>query len=48
MESTIVTILIAILCAGAGFGVAYLWSRSRPAQDQKRTAELEAQLTAVR
>ena len=48
MEITIVTILIALACAAAGFGIAYLWARSRPAQEQKRTAELEAQLAAAR
>src|SRR5260221_7038081 len=48
MDNGIVTLLIALACAAAGFGVAYLWNRSRPAHDQKRTAELEAQLTAVR
>src|SRR5262249_4871696 len=32
----------------AGFGIAWLWNRSRPTQDEKRVAELEAQLAAAR
>ena len=48
MDNALVLILIALVCTAAGFGVAYLWNRSRPAQDQKRAAELEAQLAAVR
>jgi DNA recombination protein RmuC len=45
---TFITALVAIACAGAGFGVALLWNRSRPLQDEKRAAELEAQLNAAR
>src|SRR5216684_4396752 len=48
MDSTIATTLVALACLAAGFGVAQLWSRSRPRQDEKRIAELEAQLAAVR
>jgi DNA recombination protein RmuC len=48
MDSTITAFLIALVGAAAGFGVAFLWHRSRPAQDQRHTAELEAQLAAVR
>jgi DNA recombination protein RmuC len=42
------TALIALACAAAGFGIAFLWNRSRPAQDEKRVAGLEAQLDASR
>jgi DNA recombination protein RmuC len=48
MDSTTLTILAALVCGIAGFGVAYLWNRARPAHDVKRAAELEAQLNAVR
>ncbi len=48
MENTVIMILVAIAGAAAGFGIAHLWTRSRPAQDEKRAAELEAQLGAVR
>jgi DNA recombination protein RmuC len=44
----LVTALIALACAAAGFGVAVLWNRSRPVQDEKRVAGLEAQLDARR
>jgi DNA recombination protein RmuC len=44
----IITALIALACAAAGFGIAFLWNRSRPAQDEKRVAGLEAQLDASR
>ena len=44
----IVTALIAFACAAAGFGIALLWNRSRPVQDEKRAAGLEAQLDASR
>ena len=43
-----ITLLVGLACAAAGFGVAQLWSRSRPAAQQKRVAELEAQLAAIR
>ena len=48
MDSTTITALIALVSGVAGFALAYLWSRSRPAQDERRTAELEAQLNAAR
>lgn len=48
MEITIVTVVIALIAAAAGFGAAYLWNRSRPAQEGQRNAELEAQLASVR
>ncbi len=41
-------IVVAVLCAAGGFGVAYLWNRTRPTADEKRVAELEAQLAAAR
>ena len=47
MESTIVTLFIALAAAAAGFGIAWLWNRARPTQDT-RVAELEAQLVAAR
>jgi DNA recombination protein RmuC len=47
MENT-TFIVIAALCAVAGFGLAHLWNRSRPSPDEKRVAELEAQLGASR
>src|SRR5690348_10715218 len=34
--------------AAAGFGLALFWNRSRPTADEKRVAELEAQLVAAR
>ena len=42
------TIIVALVAGIAGFGLAYLWYRSRPAHDLKRAAELEAQLNAAR
>ena len=47
MDGTIIAGLIA-LAFGAGFGLAHLWNRSRPAHDVKRAAELEAQLNVAR
>lgn len=41
-------IIVAALCAVGGFGIAYLWNRGRPTYDEKRVAELEAQLAAAR
>jgi DNA recombination protein RmuC len=41
-------VVIAVLCALGGFGLAYLWNRSRPAAGEMRVAELEAQLAAAR
>lgn len=40
--------LIAVACAAAGSGIAYLWGRARPAAEHKRVAELEAQLGSSR
>ena len=48
MDSTTITALIALICGVAGFALAHLLNRSRPAQDEKRAAELEAQLNAAR
>ena len=48
MEITPIWIVVAVLCAVGGFGVAYLWNRTRPTHEEKRVAELEAQLTAAR
>jgi DNA recombination protein RmuC len=48
MDHTATTIFIALVCGIGGFGLAYLWGRSRPAHDVKRAAQLEAQLNAVR
>jgi DNA recombination protein RmuC len=47
MENT-TFILLGVLCAAAGFGLAYLWARSRPNADDKRIGGLEAQLIATR
>ena len=47
MENTIVTVLIALACAAAGFGLAWLWARGRSPADALR-AGLEAQLVAAR
>ena len=48
MDSTTTTFLIALLAALAGFGAAWLWNRARPRKDERRVAELEAQLVAAR
>jgi DNA recombination protein RmuC len=48
METLLTFVLIAVVFGAAGFGAAFAWSRSRPAQDGRRTAELEAQLGATR
>ena len=48
MDITTIWTIVAILCAVGGFGVAHLWNRTRPTHDEKRVAELEAQLTAAR
>jgi DNA recombination protein RmuC len=48
MDPTTLLILIGALCAVAGFGVAHLWNRARPSYDEKRVAELEAQLAGTR
>ena len=39
--------LVAVIAAVGGFGVAWMWNRTRPTQDEKRVAELEAQLIAA-
>ncbi len=41
-------IVVAVLCAVGGFGLAHLWNRARPTQDEKRVAELEAELASSR
>jgi DNA recombination protein RmuC len=48
MENVISATAIGIAAAVAGFAVAWLWARARPAQDERRVAELEAQLVAAR
>jgi DNA recombination protein RmuC len=48
MESALATVVIAVLCAIVGFGAAFFFGRARPVQDQRRVAELEAQLAASR
>src|SRR6185312_3521948 len=48
MESNLVWIAVILAAAAAGFGLALFWNRSRPTADEKRVAELEAQLTAAR
>jgi DNA recombination protein RmuC len=48
MDTTLATVIIAALCAAAGFGLAHFWNRSRPRQAERRVAELEAQLVAAR
>jgi DNA recombination protein RmuC len=48
MDPTTQYIVIAVLCALAGFAVAHLWNRTRPSPDEKRVAELEAHLAASR
>ena len=49
MDGTLITALIALAFGAAGgFGLAYFWNRTRPTHDEKRVAELEAQLTAAR
>jgi DNA recombination protein RmuC len=48
MESIAVWIVFALVGAIAGFGLAHLWGRARPARDERRVAELDAQLVAAR
>ncbi|HXF77687.1 MAG TPA: DNA recombination protein RmuC [Usitatibacter sp.] len=48
MEWSTAWLAIAALCAVGGFAVAHFWNRTRPTPDEKRVAELEAQLTAAR
>jgi len=48
MEMSIPWIAALAVAAGVGFGLALVWNRSRPTADEKRVAELEAQLAAAR
>ncbi len=48
METNLTWIVAVFVAAAAGFGLALLWNRSRPTADEKRVAELEAQLVAAR
>ena len=48
MDVNVAWLLFAAICAVAGFAVAHFWNRTRPTQDEKRVAELEAQLAAAR
>jgi hypothetical protein len=48
MEWSTAWLVIAAFCAVGGFAIAHFWNRTRPTQDEKRVAELEAQLTAAR
>jgi DNA recombination protein RmuC len=48
METHLVWLAIALVGGAAGFVLALVWNRSRPTSDEKRVAELEAQLTAAR
>jgi DNA recombination protein RmuC len=48
MEPNTIWLMVAAICAVGGFGLAHLWNRSRPSHDEKRVAELEAQLSAAR
>jgi len=48
MEPNTIWLLVAAICAVGGFGLAHLWNRSRPSHDEKRVAELEAQLSVAR
>jgi len=48
MVMSIAWLVIAVACAVGGFAVAHFWNRTRPTQDEKRVAELEAQLGAAR
>jgi DNA recombination protein RmuC len=47
METNAIWIAV-VLAAAAGFGLALFWNRARPTADEKRVAELEAQLAAAR
>src|SRR5512135_1813750 len=48
MEPNTIWIVVAVISAVGGFGLAHLWNRSRPSYDEKRVAELEAQLSGAR
>ena len=47
MDTTALIGLFAAIAGLGGFGIAWLWNRSRPSHDEKRVAELEAQLVAA-
>jgi DNA recombination protein RmuC len=48
MDTNTTYIVVAGLCAVAGFVLAHFWNRNRPGAGEKRVAELEAQLAASR
>jgi DNA recombination protein RmuC len=48
MEMSIIWIGALLVAAAVGFGLALAWNRSRPTADEKRVAELQAQLVAAR
>lgn len=48
MEITLLWIGALLVTGAAGFGLALAWNRSRPTADEKRVAELQAQLVAAR
>src|SRR5690242_8960088 len=48
MDSSFAWLVVAVVCAVGGFAVAHFWNRTRPTQDEKRVAELQAQLGAAR
>jgi DNA recombination protein RmuC len=47
MENTVIAVVVGIVCAASGFGIAWLWGRARSPADEIR-AGLEAQLVAAR
>src|SRR5688572_23676612 len=47
MDTTALIGLFAAIAGVGGFGLAWLWNRTRPSGDEKRVAELEAQLVAA-
>ncbi|HUJ01344.1 MAG TPA: DNA recombination protein RmuC [Usitatibacter sp.] len=48
MEPNTIWLLVTVIAALGGFGLAHLWNRSRPGHDEKRVAELQAQLAVAR
>src|SRR6185437_13873698 len=48
MDSHTLSAIAVVAAAAAGFFLAHFWNRGRPTADEKRVAELEAQLTAAR
>jgi len=48
MDVNVAWLVAAAACAAGGFALAHFWNRTRPTQDEKRVAELEAQLVAAR